>query len=237
MTKPKNNSAAFDLSEAERVTQRDLASVQETRTDLLERLAAGVDVTEELNVVDSDIEELQAKLSRFTEARAAHRTANTTAARAARHEDTLAKLAEAVVGAEQVATQAKAVLAALANLGTELSKLEDTRSGVHQTLIAATEVAREGAPNERIAIDMVEHIRNALAASTLPTAFLMALYETGIGRRGVQVPAGTVDVQRLPPYIQPSDADSQSETALARVRKLAEQIAEWSANTTKENAA
>jgi len=228
------NPAAFDISKAEQTTRADLDSALEHRAALLGDLANGNDVQDQLDTVDAEIAQHQRTLRRFSEARDAAARANTAAAKQAHHEQTLAQLADAVIGAEQLATLAQDVLRAVAELGTRLDAVEDARAKVQATLTDA--IPDTG--NERRLVDTHDAIRAALDAVVLPTSFLMALNEAGIGRRGIRLASELLDVRRVPAHVaNPQTPAAATSDALTKVRSLAEQIASWSSRANQSEAA
>lgn len=225
----------LDLSGA--AAQQDLVTAQELRTQLLTELAEGQDVQDQLDTVDEEIATTKRQLARLTEARAAAALANTASAKHAAHEQTIAHLADGVLGAEKLAAMAQDVLATIAELRAKLTTLETQRAATYDTLQGAVVDSQHGAPNTRIATEMRAHLLNYVNALTLPTHFLLELHVAGIGsQKGIIVPPGLIEIT-VPAFDGKPNLASDVERGLEKIHAAAATIETWSANTTKEKAA
>ena len=226
----------FDLSDAERSAQRDFDEAQQLRSELLTDLAAGNDVQDQLDAIDEEIATTKRQLARFAETRAVQARASTASAKQTRHEQTIARLADGVLGAEKLAELATDVLGTLAQLRSQLDAIEAQRKATYDTLQGTVVDSQHGAPNERIAMEMRHQLLIYVNALTLPTHFLVELHAAGVGEKGVVVPKDLIEIT-VPPFDGAPTVAADVERALAQVHKAAAAIEQWSANTTAKSAA
>jgi DNA repair exonuclease SbcCD ATPase subunit len=240
MTKTNDKTESFDLSDAEKRVQRDLASAKETRDELLKSLALGQDVQSQLDAIDEEIEQHERAQKRFAEAKRVAAAANTASAKQAAHDQALAQLADAVLGAEALAELATGAIKTLATLKVQLDAIEEQRTKVYATLTNAARDAYNGAPHSRVADDLYQSLYDVVGALTAPRAYLAGLAGAGIGTRGIHVDHGYVNIR--PAFVTPSPdasdaAGEAANEALVRLRAVAEKIADWSAKAHEQEAA
>lgn len=220
--------ANLDLGAVERKLRADLAEAQELRADLVARLGGGADVNGELEAIDEEIETTERRLSYLADAKLANAEKETEAWKAAKHDEVLKTLESALEEAVTLGNAARELWLAFAEIGGRLTAIQETKDRLSALMHDGARSAQHGAPNERIVSDKRDRINKAVNGLTLPGVIARAVWDSGLGRRGVHLPDTLVEVRPGLTGTALPDPTDAIQSQLAALASIAEAIAGWS---------
>ncbi|MEO8467990.1 MAG: hypothetical protein ABI640_21940 [Gammaproteobacteria bacterium] len=221
----------FDLDAREAAVTKQLAAIHEQKSALLVQLGEGHDVSVELTAVNGEIAQHEATIATYAQARAARQQANSHAARTQRHASAVASADEAQAAAKQLGELAQGAVALVAQLGAKLDAIEQQKVVLTSHLCATSEQGRQNT-NTRIYTNSMEQMQTLVRHLTLPGHLAAALFDSGLGRKGVPLP--TVEVQRVGKRDDgkaPLAPAVQIANVLAKLGALTATITSWSKPT------
>lgn len=194
-----------------------LREARELKEQLLAEFAEGRDVSDQIDSLDIELRQLEAKLQRLSEARKARAERGTQEAKAQRRERTRASLQQGLDEARKLGGLASDVLVRVVELGAYLSAIQESKDAVRANFHSALSGA---ALPEHVADSHYRLLGQVLNDLTMSDHLLRRVWSSGLGRTGVVVEDHFLSVKPLSGMYSSAGVEDPEAVIASAVAKL-----------------